>query len=53
MNTQTCERLPDAAVDIWHCDALGEYSGTGDGETTFLRGIQLTNANGLAFFETI
>jgi protocatechuate 3,4-dioxygenase beta subunit len=53
VNTQTCARLPDAAVDIWHCDAVGDYSGVGDGETTFLRGIQLTNANGLAFFETI
>ena len=53
VDTRTCERLPAAAVDIWHCDALGEYSGAGDAETTFLRGIQLTNAKGLAFFETI
>ena len=23
----TCKPLPDAAVDIWHCDAMGIYSG--------------------------
>jgi protocatechuate 3,4-dioxygenase beta subunit len=22
-----CQPLPDATVEIWHCDALGEYSG--------------------------
>jgi protocatechuate 3,4-dioxygenase beta subunit len=66
-DTTTCEALENAAVDIWHCDAEGYYSGisgenpggggatTGDEnlDTTFLRGIQLTNADGVAEFETI
>ncbi|MFE9623937.1 intradiol ring-cleavage dioxygenase [Streptomyces sp. NPDC006527] len=27
IDSETCEPLRDAAVDIWHCDALGIYSG--------------------------
>jgi protocatechuate 3,4-dioxygenase beta subunit len=66
MNSTTCEPLANAAVDIWHCDAQGAYSGvTGEnpgggaasnavaGSDTFLRGIQLTGADGVAEFETI
>ena len=26
-DSRTCKPLPQAAVDIWHCDALGIYSG--------------------------
>ena len=44
-----------AAVDIWHCDASGIYSGFGAGRAsrTFMRGIQRTNANGVATFKTV
>src|ERR671937_838947 len=44
-----------AAVDIWHADAGGVYSGFGDGASsrTFMRGIQRTNAKGLAQFRTV
>jgi|SRR6187549_408786 len=56
VDAKTCEPIRDAAVDIWHCDALGVYSGEpsegSDGET-FLRGIQLTDVNGLVEFATI
>jgi protocatechuate 3,4-dioxygenase beta subunit len=55
VDASTCEPLRDAAVDVWHCDALGVYSGVspeGEGET-WLRGIQLTDGNGLAEFATI
>lgn len=37
MDSRTCKPLAHAAVDVWHCDALGLYSGytsmnpTGDG----------------------
>ena len=60
-----CGPLANAAVDIWHCDAQGFYSGVvaepGGGardaaaaETgTFLRGIQMTDADGIAEFTTI
>ncbi|MFD7708372.1 intradiol ring-cleavage dioxygenase [Streptomyces sp. NPDC059786] len=48
-----CAPLADALVEIWHCDALGEYSGfvgrNGHEEEdngTFLRGGQLTDADG-------
>ncbi|MGW1269132.1 intradiol ring-cleavage dioxygenase [Streptomyces sp. NPDC002491] len=27
IDSQTCKPVADAAVDIWHCDALGVYSG--------------------------
>ncbi len=63
-----CQPLPNAAVDIWHCDAHGYYSGVSANdpgpdtdatvaaeaaEATFLRGIQVTDANGLVEFDTI
>lgn len=48
-----CAPLADALVEIWHCDALGEYSGfvgaNGHSEEdngTFLRGGQMTDTNG-------
>jgi protocatechuate 3,4-dioxygenase beta subunit len=56
VDSDTCEPIRDAAVDIWHCDALGVYSGEpseGSEGETYLRGIQLTNGNGLAEFATI
>ncbi|HYP56493.1 MAG TPA: intradiol ring-cleavage dioxygenase [Solirubrobacterales bacterium] len=56
VDANTCEPIGDAAVDIWHCDALGVYSGEpteGSTSETYLRGIQLTDADGLAEFETI
>jgi protocatechuate 3,4-dioxygenase beta subunit len=53
LDASTCKPIKGAAVDIWHCDALGVYSG-GQGNTgTFMRGIQRTDANGLARFTTV
>ncbi len=52
----TCEPIRDAAVDVWHCDALGVYSGEpseGSSGEAFLRGIQLTDADGRAEFATV
>src|SRR5438067_2308343 len=62
-----CTPIKDAAVDVWHCDAGGVYSGfsqasagggPGGGQSktddqTFLRGTQVSDANGLAEFQTI
>jgi protocatechuate 3,4-dioxygenase beta subunit len=53
-----CTPLAGATVDIWHCDALGIYSDVSDpGFNTkgqkFLRGYQVTDANGIARFTTI
>jgi protocatechuate 3,4-dioxygenase beta subunit len=56
VDSDTCEPIRDAAVDVWHCDALGVYSGEpseGSEGETYLRGIQLTGGNGLAEFATI
>lgn len=56
VDSNTCEPIRDAAVDIWHCDALGVYSGEpseGSEGETYLRGIQLTDGSGLAEFATI
>ena len=57
----SCAPIDDASVDIWHTDAEGQYSGFGgqgdDGADTsgetFLRGTQITDANGLVEFETV
>jgi protocatechuate 3,4-dioxygenase beta subunit len=56
VNAGSCSPLRDAVVDVWHCDAVGLYSGYGSEGTAgerFLRGIQVTDANGRAEFETI
>jgi protocatechuate 3,4-dioxygenase beta subunit len=55
LDATTCRPIRNAAVDIWHADAGGVYSGFGDGASsrTFMRGIQRTNAKGLAQFRTV
>jgi protocatechuate 3,4-dioxygenase beta subunit len=50
----SCTPIQKAAVDIWHADAEGDYSGVqGSSGTTFLRGTQLTDARGRADFQTV
>jgi protocatechuate 3,4-dioxygenase beta subunit len=55
VNASTCKLVKNAAVDIWHCDAGGVYSGAvaNNAGTNFLRGVQRTNASGIATFKTI
>jgi protocatechuate 3,4-dioxygenase beta subunit len=65
LNASTCRPIKGAAVDIWHCDGGGIYSGFGSQSTgggggsgptdkkTFCRGIQRTNAKGVATFQTV
>lgn len=58
VSNTSCMPIEGAQVDIWHCDALGEYSGVSAqrSDTTgqdFLRGYQLTDANGAVQFQTI
>jgi protocatechuate 3,4-dioxygenase beta subunit len=52
-DASTCKAIRNAIVDIWHADAAGVYSGVQGDTGTFLRGLQRTNAHGLATFETI
>ena len=55
LDASTYKPLKGAAVEIWHADAAGDYSGFGGGASsrTFLRGVQKTDAAGLAVFKTI
>lgn len=56
-----CNALTNALVDIWHCDAEGnysEYGGSGSQSTNyqsvhFLRGRQTTNSSGVVTFTSI
>jgi protocatechuate 3,4-dioxygenase beta subunit len=56
--SQGCAPLAGATVDIWQCDAEGRYSqyaqGGFDGRSsTFLRGLQTTDASGRVTFQTV
>ena len=60
--TADCRPIKGARVDLWHCDAQGNYSGFADQGSdtrqdsraeTYLRGTQPTDANGIVTFETI
>jgi protocatechuate 3,4-dioxygenase beta subunit len=56
VDVSNCKPIRAAAVDIWHCDAGGTYSGFAQEGTegeTFMRGIQRTDRTGLAIFDTI
>ena len=55
VSASTCKPIKGAAVDVWHADAAGIYSGFGQGagNRTFMRGIQRTNAKGIAVFRTV
>ena len=55
VNASTCKPIRNAMVDIWHCDAGGVYSGFGNATSnrTFMRGLQRTNAKGVAVFRTV
>jgi protocatechuate 3,4-dioxygenase beta subunit len=44
-----CNPLPDALIEIWHADEAGAY----DNEGFKLRGHQMSDANGVWWFETI
>jgi protocatechuate 3,4-dioxygenase beta subunit len=51
--TNACTPLTGAYLDVWHCDAAGVYSDVSGASRKFLRGYQVTDANGVASFETI
>lgn len=60
VDDDTCVPLAGALVELWHADALGEYSGfvgnNGHDEPdsgTFLRGGVLTDARGVAAITTV
>ncbi|MDP9307722.1 MAG: intradiol ring-cleavage dioxygenase [Actinomycetota bacterium] len=55
VDASTCKPIKGAAVDIWHADAAGTYSGFGSGSAsrTFMRGIQKTDARGIVTFRSV
>ena len=67
VDARTCKPIKGADVEIWHCDAAGEYSGYDAGSpgfgggghadptssTRYLRGHQRSDASGRAQFLTV
>jgi protocatechuate 3,4-dioxygenase beta subunit len=56
IDTNNCSAIINTAVDLWHCNSVGVYSHFETSTlstTTYLRGIQLTDSNGQATFNTI
>ncbi|EMR69911.1 hypothetical protein MGN70_005628 [Eutypa lata] len=51
-----CSPVPDMLIDLWHANAIGNYSGVSMGSglnTTFLRGVQVTDEQGVVEFDTL
>ncbi|KZL78375.1 extracellular dioxygenase [Colletotrichum incanum] len=64
IDVETCEPVPNVYLEMWHCNSTGVYSGivaSGNGDSsdesnidnTWLRGIQPTDEDGVAQFESI
>jgi protocatechuate 3,4-dioxygenase beta subunit len=52
--SNSCSPLAGVNVEIWQCDATGNYSQYGSQTAqTYLRGIQTTDANGQVTFTTV
>lgn len=52
--SNACAPVAGAMVDVWQCDADGNYSQYGsERSATYLRGVQTTDGNGTATFTTI
>lgn len=59
IDVSTCDAVEDPLfVDIWNCNSTGVYSGvSASGEaglnSTFLRGVQITDSDGVVEFDTL
>lgn len=65
IDVNTCEPVPQAYLEIWHCNSTGVYSGvsaSGNGnsdedtsnlDASFLRGIQASDDSGVVTFDTL
>lgn len=58
VNVDDCSPVEDIVIDLWHCNATGVYSGVSavgqaGVDTTWLRGVQITDKEGVASFDTI
>jgi protocatechuate 3,4-dioxygenase beta subunit len=54
-SNMSCAPLEGYAIYIWQCDSSGNYSiyGSGLSNENYLRGVQVTDANGQATFTTV
>lgn len=50
---KACQPLAGHAIYLWHCDAVGNYSLYSTPDRSWLRGVQVTDGNGIARFLTI
>jgi protocatechuate 3,4-dioxygenase beta subunit len=64
IDVNTCEPVPQAFLELWHCNSTGVYSGivaNGNGDSTdttnldasWLRGVQQSDEEGVVVFQTI
>lgn len=55
VDINTCLPVSQLAADVWHCNSTGTYSGVEAEDTlddTFLRGVQLSDEDGVAAFDS-
>ena len=52
-SSDACSPLAGYAIYLWHCDAAGNYSLYSAPTESYLRGVQITDANGQVTFVTI
>ncbi|KAJ4986170.1 hypothetical protein SVAN01_08323 [Stagonosporopsis vannaccii] len=64
IDTNTCEPIPQVALEAWHCNSTGVYGGViadsngnpadaSNINNTMFRGIQFSNENGILQYDTI
>jgi len=64
IDVNTCEPVPQIYLETWHCNSTGVYSGVvanGNGnvsdtsnlDATFLRGINLSDEDGVVTYDTV
>jgi hypothetical protein len=64
IDINTCEPVPQAYLELWHCNSTGVYSGivaNGNGDSTdatnldasWLRGVQQSDEEGAVVFQTV
>ena len=53
LDASGCAPLPGRAVYIWHCDRDGNYSIYGRADQNYLRGVQVSDADGFVEFTTV
>lgn len=51
--SDSCTPLSGYAIYLWHCNAAGNYSLYSEPTESYLRGVQVTDANGQVTFTTI